>query len=128
MRYAIWLDDERNPAKHDFYSSGQDVTVLWVKSVPDFKETFLRIVDADPADLLAVSFDNDLGRMDGEGRDAFKWMEELVHSRNLPRFRVKAHTQNPAAATYLRLGILSLRDFWCGIKAREGEETSGSEG
>lgn len=108
---AVWLDDERDPKKHDFYQ-GPDVLVTWVKSVPEFKEAFLRIVDADPAELLAVSFDNDLGRRDGEGRDAFRWMEEVVRERNLPRFRVKVHTRNAAAGASMRQGVQALKDFW----------------
>lgn len=115
MRYAIWLDDERDPKDHGFTYRDDEVRVLWVKTVPDFKQAFLDVTNSEGDILHAISFDNDLGRLDGEGRDAFNWMEDLVRTRGLPKFRIYAHTMNTAAKQSMRLGILSLRDYWMGI-------------
>lgn len=107
QKIAIWLDDERDPAKHGFFTQTSRVQVIWVRTVPEFKKAFLEATN-----LCCVSFDNDLGRLDGEGKDAYNWMEEEVVTRNLPSFSLRAHTMNPSARIYLEQAFKKLCTFW----------------
>jgi hypothetical protein len=113
MRTILWLDDVRDPNTYTWkvYIEArigpEPYAVVWAKNVTEFKTLFLQ----QTLDLWAVFFDNDLGG-DGEGKDAFTWMEEEVRTRQLPPFALYAQTANVSAQGTLLGGFKVLREFW----------------
>lgn len=116
MRVAIWLDDVRNPAsmmwkdRVDVYASTPD-QVIWAKTFEEFTQEFTRVRQDPDLELVAVFFDNDLGK-GKEGRHAFTWMEGEVREHNMGPFVLHAQTANLAARKELRGGFQSLHRFW----------------
>ena len=113
-RVAIWLDDMRSPTGH--YSdlieahAGQS-SVCWVKTVPYFKQAFVKFTQMEGVELAGVFFDNDLGQK-LEGRHAFTWMEEYVRENSIGPFALHAQTANLSARRELNSGFNALQRFW----------------
>jgi hypothetical protein len=109
------LDDIRSPTGGHYSglieAYAGDCEVCWVKTVPDFKEAFMKFAQAGDVELAGVFFDNDLGR-ELEGRHAFNWMEEYVREHNLAPFALYAQTANLSARRELNSGFKALRRFW----------------
>ena len=118
-RIAIWLDDLRNPENHaysmllDIYAP--NASVLWVKTVSEFKEAVTRVIGNQDQQLIALFFDNDLGTK-LEGCDAFNWFEALVYSDNIKRVGLYAQTQNTSAKLRLEQGFAALERHWYDVE------------
>ena len=93
MSYYLFLDDERMPAD-----------VYWEK-LPDVDWTIVRSYDAFVKTItergipIHISFDNDLGEDQLEGRHCAKWLvDHILDNDPKAEFAFTVHSMNPVAA------------------------------
>ena len=88
-KIKLWLDDERDPSdpkiKELFGSSGDEV---WVKKVEE------AIVFLEKREVSSISFDNDLGDGNKEGRHLASWIEEQAYFNAIPPMNWRIHSKN----------------------------------
>lgn len=101
----LWLDDLRDPK--DFIDTDVFKKVLWAKT---FSEA-ISVLEDYSDNITHISLDNDLGE-DKEGNDVLNFVEELLHSGELPNLReVYVHSHNPSAVDKMMLAKQSLSNY-----------------
>lgn len=93
MSYYLFLDDERFP-KDVYWIELPSVQWVIVRNMDEFKNVILE--RGLPAH---ISFDNDLGEDQPEGRDCAKWLvDHILDLDIMPEFTFTVHSMNPVAA------------------------------
>lgn len=120
---VIWLDDERNPLKGEWYKyicqfiSGE-FEIIWAKNYDDFITVTTLCLQNPKIKVIAIFFDNDIGVdkfEDGrikEGRHAFNWLDQYIRENDIPFISLYAQTMNLAAKREMKAGFSALRSFW----------------
>jgi hypothetical protein len=103
----LWLDDERDPTnifiKENFGSSGDEV---WVKTVEEAKDIISK------GNVSSISFDNDLGEGNTEGRELAKWIEEEAYFKRIPKLQWRVHSMNNVAGPEILRAMNNADRFW----------------
>lgn len=109
--HVLWLDDERNPIDYLLwlpltYIETERVKLVWVKNEDEFKAQIYQ------HEWSIISFDNDLGEGQTEGKDIFKYLEELLFTNalTLNQCEVQVHSGNPSARKNIQAGINNLQN------------------
>lgn len=100
--YNLFLDDERNPEHVTWINIGAGPWVI-VREQHQFEKTILELGIPE-----TISFDNDLGINNGEGRYCARWLVEAVLDGKLTwkPFTFHVHSMNNVAADAIK-GLLN---------------------
>ncbi len=97
MTYYLFLDDERIP---------DDVTWLELPDVEwEIVRNYAQFVSCieERGLPLHISFDNDLGKNEPEGRDCTKWLvEQILDEKIEGQFTYTVHSKNVVAAAWIQ--------------------------
>jgi len=115
----IWLDDERDPSNKNtkklFGTTGREV---WCKTVRIAKE----MIVANNGRIKKISFDNDLGEYEQEGKELAKWILEKTLDGDTGDFKIQrfddwlVHSQNNIAASEIDNLMHDAQIVYDGIK------------
>src|SRR6267378_187556 len=108
----VWLDDRRPPPP--------DSTWTWVK----LPEDAIKLLETEEVEV--ISFDHDLGIIDGEeltGYTVVLWIEEAVALRGYTPPEMRVHSANPPGHERLLRGVRSIEER----VERRGASSGGDE-
>ena len=106
-KIRLWLDDERDPKDPKIQQQYKAVgNEIWVKTVEEALPYF------QSGNVEYISFDNDLGEGNTEGKKLAEWIEEQAYYKKIPRIQWMVHSQNPAAAKEILRAMQSADRFW----------------
>ena len=110
----IWLDDERDPNDEDVqktFPSAKNGPWTWLKTVEDV----LHYLNRDEVDF--ISFDNDLGEGNQEGRVLAGIIEERAFNGSMRPIRWEIHSQNVIGTDSIANAMTNADKFWNRKKA-----------
>ena len=99
MSYNLFLDDERSPRDVSWIQLPNDRPYVIVRNIREFQSHIL----SNGIDMAHISFDNDLGYNEPEGRDCVKWLvEQMLDGILVGRFTYTVHSKNVVAAAWIQ--------------------------
>lgn len=108
MTIKIFLDDVRDPC--DVYH--KDAMEPWNDQGWVIAKTVEEAIDIiQRNDVLAISFDHDLGT-EKTGYDLARWIEEHVYLDMIPRFQWNIHSANPVGRENIKRALTSIERYW----------------
>jgi len=103
----IWLDDERDPTdefiQREFGAKGNE---LWIKTTEECIELITQ------GNVRSISFDNDLGYNQTEGRKLARWIESQVYDNKIKPIVWRVHTQNIIAYVEIYKAMQNADKYW----------------
>lgn len=103
----LWLDDERDPSDPEIQKRyGSNGTEIWVKSVDDAINCLQK------GAVKHISFDNDLGEGQKEGRHLAAWIEEQAYFKKIPSLEWNIHSENPNGRQEILMAMSNADRFW----------------
>lgn len=113
----LWLDDERDPSDPEVQKRyGAKGTETWVKSVDEAISYLQKMV------VASISFDNDLGEGQKEGRHLAAWIEEEAYFNRVPYMEWNIHSENPVGKNEIFMGMSNAERFWEENKGNKGNK------
>jgi hypothetical protein len=116
QKIRLWLDDDRDPTDPNIQNLfGAVGDELWVKNSAE------AISWLETGKVGWISLDNDLGdiKINGEGYDVAKWIEEQAYYGKIERIKCRVHTQNVGKQDQIYQAISNADEYWSEHESQE---------
>jgi len=103
----LWIDDLRDPTDPEIQKRyGAKGTETWVKTVNEAIHYLHQGI------VTHISFDNDLGEGQKEGRHLAAWIEEEAYFNRIPSMEWVIHSENPIGKNEIFMAMSNAEAFW----------------